>query len=142
VLADKFGSLDRLKEAKTEDLVQIFEIGPEIAESVNSFFREPNNLEEIEHMKALGVNAISEVSSKKLEILQGKTFLFTGSLTQFSRDEAKRIVEELGGRAVSSVSKNVDYVVVGDNPGSKYEKAQKLNLECIDENKFKQILGK
>ncbi|MFX1453008.1 MAG: NAD-dependent DNA ligase LigA [Promethearchaeota archaeon] len=142
VLADKFGSLDRLKEAKTEDLVQIFEIGPEIAESVNSFFREPNNLEEIEHMKALGVNAISEVTSKKPEVLKGKTFLFTGSLTQFSRDEAKRIVEELGGRAVSSVSKNVDYVVVGDNPGSKYEKAQKLNLECIDENKFKQILGK
>jgi DNA ligase (NAD+) len=142
VLSDKFGSLDRLKEAKTEDLVQIFEIGPEIAESVNSFFKEPNNLEEIEHMKTLGVNAVSEVTSKKPELLKGKTFLFTGSLTQFSRDEAKRIVEELGGRAVSSVSKNVDYVVVGDNPGSKYEKAQKLNLECIDENKFKQILGK
>ncbi|MBN2603195.1 MAG: NAD-dependent DNA ligase LigA [Candidatus Thermoplasmatota archaeon] len=142
VLADKFGSLDKLKEAKIEDLVQIFEIGPEIAESVNSFSREPNNLEEIEHMKSLGVNAISEVSSKKPDTLMGKTFLFTGSLTQFSRDEAKRIVEELGGRAVSLVSKNVDYVVVGDNPGSKYEKARKLNLECIDENKFKQILGK
>ena len=142
VLADKFGSLEKLMEAKIEDLVQIFEIGPEIAESVNSFFRESNNLEEIKHMKSLGVNAISEVSSKKPETLKGKTFLFTGSLTQFSRDEAKRIVEELGGRAVSSVSKNVDYVVVGDSPGSKYEKAQKLNLECIDENKFKQILGK
>jgi len=142
VLADKFGSLEKLIEAEIEELEEIFEIGPEIAESVYSFFREETNLEEIEHMKSLGVNAISTVTSKKQATLEGKIFLFTGSLTGFSRDEAKRIVEELGGRAVSSISKKINYVVVGDNPGSKLEKAKKLNLECIDEKKFKQLLGK
>lgn len=142
VLADKFGSLEKLIEAEIEELEQIFEVGPEIAESVNSFFKEETNLEEIEHMKSLGVNAISTVTSKKQATLEGKIFLFTGSLTDFSRDEAKRIVEELGGRAVSSVSKKINYVVVGDNPGSKLEKAKKFNLECIGEKKFKQLLGK
>jgi DNA ligase (NAD+) len=142
VLANEFGSLENLIDAEIEDFEQIFEIGPEIAESVYSFFKEENNLEEIEQMRSFGVKAISEITAKKRGTLQGKTFLFTGGLSDFSRDEAKRIVEELGGRAISSISKKIDYVVVGKNPGSKYEKAKKLNLECIDEKKFKQIMGK
>ncbi|HEC81755.1 MAG TPA: NAD-dependent DNA ligase LigA, partial [Thermoplasmatales archaeon] len=77
---------------------------------------------------------------KKKGVLDGKVFVFTGALQSFSREEAKRLVEELGGRAASSVSRNVDFVVVGENPGSKYDKAKKLGLKIIDEEEFKRMI--
>jgi len=143
LLAEKFGSLENLMKASREDLLSVYEIGPEIAENVVAFFREKHNLDEIEKMKKAGVRATAVVEKKKGGgPLQGKTFVFTGALQGFSRDGAKAIVEEMGGRASSSVSKNTDYVVAGENPGSKYEKAKKLGVKIITEEDFKKMVGK
>ncbi|RLF41012.1 MAG: DNA ligase (NAD(+)) LigA [Thermoplasmata archaeon] len=140
LLAQHFKTLDALMNAREEDLLNIREVGPETAESIISFFKEKRNREEIERMKKLGVKATFMREEKKKGVLEGKTFVFTGALKEFSRDEAKRIVEELGGRAASSVSRNVDYVVVGEKPGSKYEKAEKLGLKIISEEEFKKLI--
>ena len=143
LLAKKFGSLENIMKASREDLLSIYEIGPEIAENVVAFFREKHNLDEIEKMRQAGVKATTAVEKKEEGgPLHGKTFVFTGALQNFSRDEAKAIVEELGGRASSSVSKSTDYVVVGENPGSKYEKAKKLGVKIITEEEFVEMIGK
>jgi len=142
VLAEHFKSLDNLMKASVEDLTSIHEVGPETAESIVSFFREKTNRDEIERMKKLGVKATVERVEKKEGLLDGKVFVFTGALKSFSREEAKSLVEELGGRAASSVSRNVDFVVVGENPGSKYDKAKKLGLKIIDEEEFKKMVGR
>ena len=142
VLAEHFKSLDNLMKASVEDLTSIHEVGPETAESIVSFFREKTNRDEIERMKKLGVKATVERVEKKKGLLDGKVFVFTGALKSFSREEAKSLVEELGGRAASSVSRNVDFVVVGENPGSKYDKAKKLGLKIIDEEEFKKMVGR
>ena len=143
LLAKKFGSLENLMNASKEELLSIHEIGPEIAESVVAFFNEKHNREEIERMRKAGVRATTMVEERKEKgILEGKTFVFTGALKDFSREEAKAIVEELGGRASSSVSKNTDYVVVGENPGSKYEKAKRLGVKIISEEEFKKMIGR
>ena len=141
VLADRFKTLDALINAKEEDLLDINEVGPETVDSILSFFREKRNRDEIERMKKLGIKAtLVKTKEKKGSILNGKVFVFTGSLKSFSRGEAKRLVEELGGRAASSVSRNVDYVVVGEKPGSKYDKAKKLGLKIVDEENFKKMI--
>ena len=143
VLAENFKSIENLKKAREENLLRIYEIGPEIAESVVSFFSEKRNLEELDRLARAGVKALTEVmEEKKPGILEGKTFVFTGELDSFTREEAKRIVEELGGRAASSVSRKTDYVVVGKNPGSKYEKAKQLGVKIISEDEFKKLIGK
>jgi DNA ligase (NAD+) len=142
VLADEFKSMENLMNVNPEDLQSIYEIGPEIADSVALFFKEERNKREIERMKELGVKAtVMTMEMKKPGVLDGKSFVFTGGLRGFSRDEAKRMVEELGGRAVSSVSKATDYVVVGEKPGSKYEKAKKLGVKIIDEEEFRKLIG-
>jgi len=142
VLAEHFKTLDALMNASRESLLEIHEVGPETADSIVSFFREKINREEIERMKKFGVKATVAKVEEKKGILSGKVFVFTGALQSFSREEAKRLVEELGGRAASSVSKNVDFVVVGENPGSKYGKAKKLGLKIIDEKEFKKMIGR
>ncbi|KAA0009189.1 MAG: NAD-dependent DNA ligase LigA [Thermoplasmata archaeon] len=142
VLAEHFKTLDALMNASRESLLEIREVGPETADSIVSFFREKINREEIERMKKFGVKATVAKVEEKKGILSGKVFVFTGALQSFSREEAKRLVEELGGRAASSVSKNVDFVVVGENPGSKYDKAKKLGLKIIDEKEFKKMIGR
>jgi DNA ligase (NAD+) len=139
VLAQEFKTLEKLMSVTEEDLRGIYEIGPEIAESVALFFREERNRKEIKKMKELGVKAVLARVEKK-GILEGKSFVFTGGLKEFSRSEAKRIVEELGGRAVSSVSRNTDFVVVGENPGSKYKKAKELGVKILDEEGFKKLI--
>jgi len=141
VFAEKFNTLDALMNAKEEDLINIHEVGPETAESIVSFFREKTNREEIERMKKLGVKATVEKMKKKKGKLDGLVFVFTGALSSFSREEAKHIVEELGGRAASSVSKNVDFVVAGEKPGSKYDKAKKLGVKIINEEEFKKMIS-
>lgn len=138
ILAEKFGSLDHLMNATMPQLLSIREIGPETAESIINFFREERNRKEIEELKKLGLRMEYEEEKGKLK---GKRFVFTGSLKSMTRGEAKAIVEELGGEVANTVSKNVDYVVVGENPGSKYEKAKKLGLRIIDEKEFKKMIG-
>jgi len=94
----------------------------------------------IENLKKSGVN-MTEPKTKKLEqTLSGKTFVFTGELKNYSRDEAENKIRELGGNATSSVSKKTDYVVVGENPGSKYKKAQNLNIKILTEKEFEKII--
>ena len=141
MLADEFHSLDRLMSVSEEELLDIYEIGPQIADCITSFFKEEKNLREIEKMRELGLKAVvKEERREKSNILGGKNFVFTGGLKDFDRDEAKRIVEKLGGRATSSVSASTDFVVAGEKPGSKYDKAKKLGVKIIDEEEFKKLI--
>jgi len=143
ILSENFSSMNELSKAKEEDLEAVPEIGPRTAQSVVLFFREERNKELLEKLKRWGVRmekGKEEREKVRRTLLSGKRFVFTGGLEHFSRDEAKGIVERLGGRAVSSVSKNVDYVVIGENPGSKYEKANSLGLNILTEKEFEEII--
>jgi DNA ligase (NAD+) len=142
VLARRFESIDRLRKATYEGLIEIPEVGPKIAESIVDFFSEQKNLDVIERLRHAGVKMAEErrVEPVKESPLSGKTVVFTGTLKLFSRDEAERKVEELGGRAASSVSKKTDLVVVGETPGSKYEKARELGVKTISEQEFRELI--
>jgi len=143
VLVDRFKSLDKLITANEEELLGIYEIGPETVNSITSFFKEKRNIKEIEYMKRYGIKAVfTEEKIEKTGFLTGKSFVFTGGLKSFSREDAKKIVEDLGGSTSSDVSAKTDYVVVGDEPGSKYEKAKKLGLKIISEEEFKKMVSK
>jgi DNA ligase (NAD+) len=143
VLAKEFGSLQALIKADEERLMQIHEVGPQVAESVSSFFREKKNLATIERLKKGGVK-IRELAKPKAadKKFAGKTFVFTGALEKFSRDEAERMVEERGGRASGSVSKKTDYVVAGPGAGSKLDKARELGVAVISEEEFMKMVEK
>lgn len=143
ILAQHYLSIDELSRATEEELIQIPEIGPETAKSICLYFKEKKNQELLKRLKEVGVRTEREKREKPEELpLSGKKFVFTGALESFSRDEAKELVERLGGRAVSSVSKHVDWVVVGKDPGSKYEKAKSLGVKIINEEEFKKLIGK
>ena len=141
VLVKAFGSLENLAKATEEDLMQINEIGPQVAQSVVDFFSREENWRIIERLKQAGVQ-VEPVKEQQSNILEGKTFVFTGALKSFTRDEAERIVEELGGRAASSVSRKTDYVVAGESPGSKLDRARALGVTVIDEEEFKKMIGR
>ncbi|MFQ5585330.1 MAG: NAD-dependent DNA ligase LigA [Thermodesulfobacteriota bacterium] len=141
LLADEFGSLEALMGAEYDRLMEVREIGPETAESVVDFFREPHNREVLEKLKRAGVVFPEAKREGGGGELAGKVFLFTGSLPSLKRAEAKRLVEERGGTAASGVSRRVDYVVAGDEYGGKYEKAKALGLKIIDEEEFKRMLN-
>jgi DNA ligase (NAD+) len=137
VLADNFKDIEELKKAKKEELKDIKEIGPKVAESIYNFFHNKKNLNAIKELKKSGIKVKkSKVKGK----LKGLTFLFTGSLDSFTRSEAKKAVEKEGAQAISSVSERADYLVIGKNPGSKLEKAKKKNINIIKEKQFKKIL--
>jgi DNA ligase (NAD+) len=135
-------SLEAIERASKEELQEVPGVGPEIAESVASFFQEPGNLRVIEKLRSLGVAVLSPTEQQcNSSPLRGKTFLFTGELERFSREEAKRLVEALGARAVSTPSAKVDYVIAGRNPGSKEQKSRELGLTIVDEPTFCKIVG-
>ena len=138
-IAAEVGSLDRLQEMSEEELVALEGIGPTIAHSIATFFDQPRNLEVIDKLRAAGVTTTEAVKKKEGPLL-GKTFVLTGSLDGFSRDEASRAIEERGGKVTSGVSKKTDYVVAGADPGSKYDKAVQLGTEILDEKAFKKLL--
>jgi DNA ligase (NAD+) len=115
-------------------------IGPEVAASVYQFFRDKKNKESIERLKKAGVKVI-EPKAKEGKKLAGKTFVFTGALQYFARDDARNLVESLGGMTASSISKKIDYVVVGEDPGSKYDKAKELGIKILTEEEFKKMIG-
>jgi DNA ligase (NAD+) len=140
VLARNLSSLDAFAKATEEELVAILEIGPEVAQSVVRFFKDKGNRKEIERLLKAGIR-IAEQKAKKEEPLKGKTFLFTGALEGMARNEAKDLVESLGGEVASSAGKGVDYVVAGTDPGSKYAKAKELGLTIIDEEEFQRLVG-
>ena len=138
VLAERF-SLEQLFTVTEEELMAVPEIGPEVAQSVVRFFRDERNRETIKRIVEAGVS-FEEAAPEEERPLEGKVFVFTGALESMTREEAKNLVERLGGRAASSVSRKVDYVVVGKDPGSKYDKARELGLTIIDEEEFKKLV--
>ena len=140
LLAEKFPSIDKLKEATFNEINSVPEIGPVIAQSVVDFFKDSKNLNLIERLRKAGVCLESVVAPFRVRPLLGKTFVLTGTLQGFTRDEATMLIESLGGTVSSSVSKNTDYVVAGESPGSKYEKAQKLGVKIVGEEEFKELV--
>ena len=143
LLADHFGSLEALLAAREEDLPTIAGIGPEIARSVHHFFAEPRNQAIISDLLEHGFEPqpVERAARAEPGPLQDKTFVFTGGLQDFTREQAAAAVEALGARVTDSVSKKTDYVVVGTDPGSKREKAERLGVTLLDEQQFKLLLS-
>jgi DNA ligase (NAD+) len=141
LLADHFGSIDKLAEATDEELKEVTEVGPKVAEGIQEFFSESANRRLIEHLKAASVNMKSERQAPKDAKLAGKTFVFTGTLARRSREEAEALVGAHGGKAGGSVSKKTSYVVVGADPGSKFDKAKSLGVPILDESQFEKLVG-
>ena len=140
VLAHDYKELDALIEASFEDLSQIYEIGPRIAESIEVFFKQQQNLKIIEKLRSAGVNFQSHSDNIETKPgFEGRSFVLTGKLDSFTRDQASDIIKRFGGRVVSSVSKNTDYVLAGSDPGSKLNEAKKNNVRIIDEQEFKKM---
>jgi len=143
VITRYYPTLDKFKKDSLEKLVEINEIGPKIAESIILFFKEKENLAIIERLRSAGLNFGQEEEKikeeKRVQILAGKQFVLTGTLKDFTRTQAKEIISKSGGRVTGSVSKKTDYVVAGEEPGSKYQKAQELNVTIINEEEFKKI---
>ncbi len=141
ILSGEFLNLERLMDARYERIEKIKEIGPRIADSIVTFFRQEQNLKVIEKLKRAGINFSAEqkkVTEKKA--FSGKTFVLTGKLEGFSRDEATGVIESSGGRVVSSVSKSTDAVIAGENPGSKLDDARKYDIRVISEEDFKKMI--
>jgi DNA ligase (NAD+) len=138
-LARRFSRLDDFFRLSEEDLREVEGIGPEVSASVYQFFRDKKNKESIERLKKAGVTVIVPKVKGKAK-LAGKTFVFTGALKSFGRDEARNIVESLGGMTASSVSMKVDFVVVGEDPGSKFDKAKELGIKTLTEEEFKKMI--
>lgn len=139
VLAKTFGSLDKLEKAGEEDLMAAREIGPQIAQGIATFFRQKANTAVIKRLMKGGVR-YATVKEPATGALAGKTFVFTGTLEKFSREEAEKLVEDAGGRASGSVSAKTGYVVAGADPGSKYEKAKGLGVRVLTEGEFIKLI--
>jgi len=113
-----------------------------VAESIYNFFRNPKNLKVLENLKKRGVTFPEEKTELKERPLAGKTFVLTGGLDSMTRDEARKIIESLGGRVSSSVSKKTGFVIAGKDPGSKHADAQRLGVKTINEEEFRKMIGK
>jgi len=134
-LAEHFGALGAIESATTEELQQVDEVGPRIAESILEFFHEPKNRELVKELAKAGLTFTGKKKERGTK-LAGKTFVLTGTLARHSRDEAKKLIEDAGGRVSGSVSKKTDYVVAGDDAGSKLEKAKELGVPVITEDEM------
>jgi DNA ligase (NAD+) len=140
ILASRYGTMKALMKTTYEDLESIDEIGPIMAESVISFFSNEENRKMITELERLGVKMVEKKKAKTEKRLGGIVFVLTGSLENYTRDEAREIIEAQGGVVTSSVSKKTDYVVAGEKPGSKFEKAKKLDVKILDENEFTKMV--
>jgi DNA ligase (NAD+) len=140
VLAERFQSIDTLMNATAEELIEVPEIGPKVAESITFYFSVPANRERIEKMKRLGVAPV-HVPRASGDRLAGKSVVVTGTLTRFSRDEIHKLIEREGGKAAGSVSSKTSYLVAGEAAGSKLEKARELGVPVLTEDEFLEMLG-
>jgi len=141
LLSENFESLDALMNASAEDIMAIPEFGEKMAKSVEQFFRQKQNRDTVEKLKAAGVNTVSFGKKKiKDNRFEGKTFVLTGTLPSFTRKEAEEIIKSFGGKTSGSVSKKTDYVLAGEDAGSKLQKAKELGIEIIDEDKFRKMI--
>jgi len=140
-LALHFGSIDALREANAERLQQVPSIGPVVAQSIVQFFSEPHNRDVITQLQASGVVFERPERTRESASIAGKTFVLTGTLPTLTREEAAERIARLGGRVSGSVSKKTDYVVVGADPGSKYDKAVALGIAILDQDGLLELLG-
>ncbi len=141
LLAQHYGSMEKLLTATEEELAGIYGIGPRIAASVAEFLAQKENRRVIKRLQDVGVKMTEVTAPAMKKILAGKTFVLTGALAGFSRDEARAAITRLGGRVTSSVSKKTDYVVAGTDPGSKYDDARRLRIPILDEAAFKKLIA-
>ena len=141
-LARHFGALDRVMDASVEQLLEVNDVGPVVAQSVRTFFDQPHNREVVEQLRAVGVHWDEHDGEAELtpRPLAGKTFVLTGTLPSLGREAAKELIEAAGGKVAGSVSKKTDYVVAGEEAGSKLEKAQALGVAVIDEAALRALL--
>ena len=139
-LAEHFGSMEALSNASAEELQGVNEVGPKIAESIAEFFSNPQNRKLVERLGKAGL-AFKGQKKERGTKLEGKTFVLTGTLANYSRDQAKKMIEDAGGRVSGSVSKKTDYVVAGSDAGSKLDKAKELGVPVIDEKEMEKLLG-
>ena len=139
-LAEHFGSMDAITQATIEELQNVGEVGPKIAESIAEFFGNPANRKLVERLNKAGLAFRCEKKERGTK-LTGKTFVLTGTLTKYTRDEAKKMIEDAGGKVTGSVSKKTDYVVAGTDAGSKLDKAKELNVLVIDEKEMEALLS-
>jgi DNA ligase (NAD+) len=139
LLAGHFGSLKAFMEISEDELTAIREVGPQVARSIRTFFDNPRNIEVIEKILAAGVD-IEEKKPLRNRPLAGKTFVLTGRLEGMTRGQAKERIEALGGRTASQISGKVDFLVAGEDPGSKLDKARELKVPALTEKEFVQML--
>jgi len=140
ILAAHFGSIERLAEADVEELSQINEVGPIVAESISSFFKNRENQHLLKRLQQGGMVFPQAEKKSDYQPLAGQTFVITGTLAGYSRRQAKELLERYGARVASSVSGSTDCLIVGADPGSKLEKAQKLGIKIMDEDKFEELI--
>lgn len=140
ILSETFSTMQALIHANEQTLTAIYDIGSVMAKEILDYFASEENIEMIDQLEKLGLN-MRNLQDKKSTVLQDKIFVLTGTLDDFTRDEASALIEANGGKVTSSVSKKTDYVLAGKNAGSKLKKATALNVKIIDENKFKQMLS-
>src|SRR5712671_2178593 len=138
-LAEHFGSMEALERASLEELQEVNEVGPRIAESIVEFFSIAANRKLVERLREAGLTLTGQKKQRGTK-LSGKTFVLTGTLAHFTRDEAKKMIEDAGGKVTGSVSKKTDYVVAGADAGSKLDKAKELGVEVIDEKQLEKLL--
>ena len=142
ILSEQYSSIHSLRQAKLEELTMIFEIGEIVAQSIVNFFADDTNIKIMEQCIDSGIVWGTERRTETPQIFKERNFVFTGALQQLTRDQAKQMVRERGGQATSSVSKKTDFVVIGENAGTKYEKAKKLGIKILTENEFFSIVNK
>ena len=142
VLAKIYKNMDNLSKASYEELINIPDVGDIIANNLVLYFSDSKNIEMLDRLKNIGMNMeyISDSKYSENDLFVGKTFVLTGSLNNITRDEATKIIEDMGGKVTSSVTKKTSAVIVGDNPGSKYDKAINLNIEIWSEDKFLELI--
>jgi DNA ligase (NAD+) len=140
LLAENFGSMKKLADASLEELTEVPEVGPKVATSIVDFFSEPANKAVLQRLEEAGLKMKEERKAPRDNSLAGQSFVFTGGLAHRSREEAGQLVVDRGGKVISTVSKKTDYVVVGTDPGSKYDKAKELGVPILDESGFEKLL--
>ena len=144
-LSESYTDLDALSKAATDDLMQIEGVGPNIAEAIVDWFGRPINQKVLKKLKFVGmwpkVDLYSKDENQASDVFAGLTFVVTGTLPTFSRDDAKEFIESHGGKVIGSVSKKTNYLVLGENPGSKFDKAKGLGIKILSEDELKKLAG-
>jgi DNA ligase (NAD+) len=146
LLADEFRGMDELMNASAERLDEINGVGPVMAQDIHNFFQTPEARKTIEDLRGFGVKLTQDAKPTPAQVggtdLTGKTFVVTGTLSRYSRDEIEGLIKSLGGKATGSVSKKTDYVVAGENAGSKLDKARELGVAVLNEDQFDHLVGR